>query len=204
MNTSADWLSIRQASRLLGVHIGTIREWTNNGILTSYRTPGGHRRFSRIALEQFLAQQHQASPHKPNSTAQVLSRVREELRAHSHADWLKQSKEPPAEPDRTRQREIGQRLLTYVIDYVQEPDDRERLLNNGRRVAREYGQMLMAGGISAGSAARATIRFRQLILKTVLELHLGSRTGDEEDARLFQRVSAFLDEILLAIVEAYP
>jgi hypothetical protein len=35
-------------------------------------------------------------------------------------------------------------------------------------------------------------------------VHLGARTGDEEDARLFQRVSAFLDEILLALLDAYP
>lgn len=46
--------------------------------------------------------------------------------------------------------------------------------------------------------------FRQLILKTVLDAKLGSRTGDEEDAKLFQRVSAFLDEILIALVDVFP
>ncbi len=52
--------------------------------------------------------------------------------------------------------------------------------------------------------ARGAIHFRQVILKSVLEVHLGSRTGDEEDARLFQRVSAFLDDIFLTMLEPYP
>jgi hypothetical protein len=78
------------------------------------------------------------------------------------------------------------------------------LLDEGRRVAREYGRALAASGLSAGNAARATIYFRGLILKTVLEAKIGSRLGDEEDARLFQRVSSFVDEILLAILDAYP
>lgn len=203
-STSADWLSIRQASRLLGVHISTVREWADEGLIHSYRTPGGHRRFSKIDLEKFLAQQRKSPKNKYNPTEQTLSRMREELRAHPHSDWLEKSSIQPDARERARQREFGQRLLACVVDFVQEPNAREHLLDEGRQTAREYGRILMESGISAGSAARATIHFRQLILKTVLDVHLGSRTGDEEDARLFQRVSAFLDEILFAIVEAYP
>jgi excisionase family DNA binding protein len=203
-STSADWLSIRQASRLVGAHIGTVREWADAGILPSYRTPGGHRRFSRIELEKFLAQRRKFSKARINPTEQALTRVREELRASPHSDWLKGATARSDDQERARQREFGQRLLACVVEFVEMPDAHARLRDDGQRIAREYGCALMASGISAGTAARATIHFRQLILKTVLEVHLGSRTGDEEDARLFQRVSAFLDEILLAIVEAYP
>ena len=203
-STSADWLSIRQASRLVGAHIGTVREWADAGILPSYRTPGGHRRFSRVELEKFLAQCRKSSKARINPTDQALTRVREELRASPPSDWLKGATARPDEQERARQREFGQRLLARVVEFVEEPNARERILDDGQRIAREYGRALMESGISAGSAARATIHFRQLILKTVLDVHLGSRAGDEEDARLFQRVSSFLDEILLAIVEAYP
>jgi excisionase family DNA binding protein len=199
----SDWLSIRQASRLLGVHISTVREWADAGAFPSYRTPGGHRRFSRVDLEQFLVQKRKAS--QPDATKQTLTRMREELSAHPHSDWLKSTAlTHSSEQDRNRQREFGQRLLACVVDFVEEPTARDQLLDEGRRIAREYGHTLAESGFSAGNAARATIHFRQLILKTILEVHLGSRTGEEEDARLFQRVSAFLDEILLAIIEAYP
>ena len=200
--TSRGWLSIRQASRLLGVHIGTVREWADAGVLPSYRTTGGHRRFSPDDLQKFL-DQRKSSQNARALTEQALQRVRDELRACPQDDWFRTAV-PSNEADRARHRELGQCLLACVVAYVEEPSQREQLLDEGRRAAREYGGALAAHGFSAGNAARATIHFRQLILKAVLDVHLGSRTGDEEDARLFQRVSAFLDEILLAIVEAYP
>ena len=200
--TSADWLSIRQASRLLGAHIGTVREWADAGLIPSYRTPGGHRRFSRTDLQKFLDQQKSPAS-TPTLRTRALAQMRQELGAHPHADWLQFTSQLD-EQERARQRTFGQQLLACVVTFVEEPNQREALLAEGRQIARQYGRALMASGLSAGNAARATIHFRQLILKTVLEAQLGSRTGDEEDARLFQRVSTFLDEILFAIVEAYP
>lgn len=200
---SADWLSIRQASRLLGAHIDTVRAWADAGLITSYRTPGGHRRFSRADLLTFLKHQNQP-PSLDRRMEQTLTRLRQTLSEHSHADWFKSQTTAQADSERVRQREIGQRLLACVVNFVEQPEAYTYWLTEGRRIAREYGNLLMSSGVSAGNAARATIYFRQFILKAVLEVKLGSRTGDEEDAQLFQRVSTFLDEILLAILEAYP
>ncbi|MBI5305161.1 MAG: helix-turn-helix domain-containing protein [Chloroflexi bacterium] len=201
---SNDWLSIQQASQYLGVHIGTVREWADAGILPSYRTPGGHRRFVIADLDVFLKQRK--SPTTPSHIEQALGAVRQQLQAHPpHAVLgFSHTGAHPDTTERQHQREIGQRLLACVIAFVESPDARETLLDEGRQIARQYGNALTASGLTAGNAARATIYFRQLILKTVLDVHLGSRAGDEEDARLFQRVSAFLDEILLAILDAYP
>jgi excisionase family DNA binding protein len=208
---SGDWLAIREASHFLGVHIGTVREWADAGVIASYRTPGGHRRFSLSDLQKFLEQRRKSSIKEPTHAESALKRVRVELQrvrgelqAHPHSDWLQPSQTLADTTDRAQQREFGQRLLSFVVAFAEEPSQREQLLTEGRRVAQDYGRTLVASGFSAGNAARATIHFRQLILKTVLEGQLGARTGDEEDARLFQRVSSFIDEILLAIVESYP
>lgn len=200
---SRDWLSIHDASRLLGVHIGTVREWADAGVLPSYRTPGGHRRFSASDLATFLRQRKTQSEHSP--VQQMIGAMREEIHAHppARASWF-QSGIALNDAHRQQQRAIGQRLLACVVAFVEDAHARETLLDEGRRIAREYGALLATNGMSAGNAARATIYFRGLILKTVLDVHLGARTGDEEDARLFQRVSAFLDEILLALLDAYP
>lgn len=202
-SSSGDWLSIRKASRFLGIHIGTVRQWADAGTLPSYRTPGGHRRFLRSDLQKFLEAQHKPSTKPLSTTEQALSRVRAELQAHPHADWL-QSQSQPNDPERAKQRAFGQHLLACVVAFVEDSNQHDQLLDQGRRIAREYGCALAASGISAGNAARATIYFRKLVLKTVLEVQLGSRTSDEEGAHLFQRVSTFLDEILFAILEAYP
>ncbi len=202
---SHDWLSIRDASRLLGVHIGTVREWADSGVLTSYRTPGGHRRFSALDIDTFIKRQKAGQVSTPSPAEQALGAVRQELQAHPliHSSWFKNLSSKPTPLQRVQQREFGQHLLQCVVAFVEQPTQRDLLLDDGRQVAREYGRALAAGGLSAGNAARATIYFRGLILKTVLEAEIGSRLGDEEDARLFQRVSSFLDEILLAILDSY-
>jgi len=48
-------LSISEAAQVLGVSLSTVRRWSDAGVLPSYRTPGGQRRFSRDQLEDFLA-----------------------------------------------------------------------------------------------------------------------------------------------------
>src|SRR5689334_5097875 len=49
-----DWVSLSEASRLLGVSPATVRRWSDAGRLRAFTTPGGHRRFSRSALQRLL------------------------------------------------------------------------------------------------------------------------------------------------------
>ncbi len=193
---------------MLGVHVGTVREWADAGLVPSYRTPGGHRRFSSLDLYTFLKQRQQKSSTgaAPSAATEALGLVRQELHNFplAQSDWFQHLEEDSAKQQHNRQKEFGQHLLSCVVSFVEDPTRRQALLDEGKTVAREYGRNLAQAGLSAGNAARATIHFRQLILKTILDVKLGSRTGDEEDARLFQRSSLFIDEILLAILDAYP
>ena len=50
----ADWLTLGQAAKYLGVAQSTIRKWSDSGRLPAFYTPGGHRRFRRGDLDQFL------------------------------------------------------------------------------------------------------------------------------------------------------
>ena len=49
-------LTVSQAAAELGVSENTIRRWSNAGHLEAYRTPGGQRRFSREAIDAFMAE----------------------------------------------------------------------------------------------------------------------------------------------------
>ena len=51
---TADWLTLGQAARYLGVAQSTIRKWSDGGRLPAFYTPGGHRRFRRGDLDAFL------------------------------------------------------------------------------------------------------------------------------------------------------
>lgn len=45
-------LTITQAAQRCSVHIDTMRRWVDAGKISSFRTPGGHRRIPESALPQ--------------------------------------------------------------------------------------------------------------------------------------------------------
>src|ERR671917_745317 len=49
-----EWLTLGQAAKYLGVAQSTIRKWTDAGRLHAFKTPGGHRRYRRGDLDEFL------------------------------------------------------------------------------------------------------------------------------------------------------
>jgi excisionase family DNA binding protein len=49
-----DWLTLGRAARYLGVAQSTIRKWSDSGRLRAFKTPGGHRRYRRADLDDFL------------------------------------------------------------------------------------------------------------------------------------------------------
>jgi excisionase family DNA binding protein len=51
----ADWLTLGQAARYLGVAQSTIRKWSDQGRLAAFYTPGGHRRYRQRDLDAFVA-----------------------------------------------------------------------------------------------------------------------------------------------------
>src|SRR3954462_1419440 len=51
---TADWLTLGQAAKYLGVAQSTIRKWSDLGRVPAFYTPGGHRRYRRSALDAFL------------------------------------------------------------------------------------------------------------------------------------------------------
>ncbi len=48
-------LTTSQVARTLGVSVGTVRRWADEGHLRAYRTPGRQRRFSAEEVETFLS-----------------------------------------------------------------------------------------------------------------------------------------------------
>jgi excisionase family DNA binding protein len=63
--TEADWLTLGQAAKYLGVAQSTIRKWSDQGLVPAFYTPGGHRRFRRRDLDGFLARSGRAQQPGP-------------------------------------------------------------------------------------------------------------------------------------------
>jgi len=50
--SEADLVPIGEAAKILGVSVGTVRRWEQEGKLSAIRTLGGQRRFSRDDLDK--------------------------------------------------------------------------------------------------------------------------------------------------------
>jgi excisionase family DNA binding protein len=51
---ATEWLTLGQAAKYLGVAQSTIRKWSDLGRVPAFYTPGGHRRYRRGDLDNFL------------------------------------------------------------------------------------------------------------------------------------------------------
>jgi excisionase family DNA binding protein len=53
----------REAATLLGVSVGTVQLWVENGLLQAWKTTGGHRRVLRESIDSLLHKSPTATPH---------------------------------------------------------------------------------------------------------------------------------------------
>src|SRR5688500_7059483 len=88
-DTLPEWYTLGEASKILGVHPATVRQWSDEGKIGAFRTPGGHRRFARVDIDRLL----QVSPVRGAGlqsylVAEAVARTRKSLpEALAHAAW---------------------------------------------------------------------------------------------------------------------
>jgi excisionase family DNA binding protein len=82
-----DWLTLGQAAKYLGMAQSTIRKWSDGGRLPAVDTPGGHRRYRRGDLDQFLERGGTFAPRRAEGRRVILivdddDRLREFVRVN--------------------------------------------------------------------------------------------------------------------------
>jgi excisionase family DNA binding protein len=199
-----DWLSLTEASELLGVHATTLRRWADAGSVPCLRTPGGHRRFRVIELTSWM-QGKQTTALVPHSEALVQSAVgftRQEM-AHQHVSsesWYAAFDE---EEERQRMRDSGRQLFGLAIQYMSRASEREPVLEEGRRIGRFYGRACARHGISLVDTVRAQFFFREALLRAARPGQTSPGRFDAEDVRIHRQLRYFLDEVMYACLASY-
>ena len=85
----ADWLTLGQAAKYLGVAQSTIRKWCDSGRLPAFYTPGGHRRLRRSDLDAFLGDSRAPQPRRSTPLVLIVDddpRLREFVRVNLEMD----------------------------------------------------------------------------------------------------------------------
>ena len=198
----ARWITLGQACQLLGVNESTLRRWADAGQVRSFRTPGGHRRFSEEDLQALTAGQGGQGQAPYTSLNQLaLARVRRRLqRGRSQAaHWYTSI----PESQRERLRPLGRRLVSLVSEYLAKGSRRPRLLEEARNVGREYGRELVKASLNLRDAVEAFTFFRKSLDDTAMELTQRSHLSAEEAVEVWELLSGLADQVLLAITEAY-
>lgn len=199
----SEWLTSSEASALVGIHPITLRAWADAGIVRLFRTPGGHRRFRRADLLAFIETKN-ARPvlfQPVPGTEQALAQIREQIGNHPirQSAWYSQL----SDEQRSIHRELGQRLLGLLLQFVSRNDNADEFLGEAQELARQYGIEAARAHLGSGELARAFLFFRRAIISATYTSKGGRSQTDAEGVRLLERINAFMDELLTAALSEY-
>lgn len=196
------WLDLSAAADLLGVHSTTLRRWADDGQVPFYRTPGGRRRFRQSELLVFLESRRVGVD---SSLPALMSAASPTIAARfSHgevgrAPWYGKIDEG----QRVEMRNEGRQLMAVLMQYATRSNGGEVFLAEGARMAHHYGQMCRKAGLSLVETVQAFVQVRRSIMDSVYEAGALAGSPDPDTWRLYDRMNNFLDNMLLATLDAY-
>lgn len=202
MSENSEWVSLRRASEILGVHPATVRNWADKGEITSRRTPGGHRRFRKADLIQYAQSQGELQPVEVQVIIQnALGQARMEIGDGTLADipWYTTMSENTRAVMRTMGRQLLDALRTYLANGA--PDEK---LSDAIRLGKEYAVCLTEDNLTLPQAMRGFFYFSEFIINSILTWsEVTPPRSAPEWATLLRNVNNFMNTMLLSMVEYY-
>jgi excisionase family DNA binding protein len=199
-------LSLGPASRLLGVDPDTLRRWADEGRIEAFTTTGGHRRFSRAAVERILeARRHDATMRLANlgATRDRLSRAYR--RGYASPADVADVREAIPESDRDAYRDGGRALVAALLAHLDAADDEARGTAEAlaTTVTEDLARRMAAAGIALADAVSLFVAARRPFL-TELGVIARRRSVDPDRlATIYDTSSGLLDRLLLRLVAAH-
>ena len=197
------WLTIREASSLIGVSVATLRRWCDAGEVRAFTTPGGHRRFERAAVLGLAA----GSDRRANvgcggeTQIRIVRAYRRELRR-------------PGGPvgtvaglnERTRDllRYHGEQMVGALIDLLDAPPgNATRHLDRARASAAACGTLAAEADMSLGDTIALFARFRGPFVHQLGAVVRGQGRDAAGATAVLEAASDALDRLLPALVSGY-
>jgi excisionase family DNA binding protein len=195
-------VGISEASQLLGVSEATLRQWTDEGSIKAFVTPGGHRRYSKDALGKFLTSRENLMGVKElvGELARTASAHREigALFLNSTA-WYGRLK--PG--DKKKLALLGRRILNLMMGFVTEPQKKTQILREAREIGSNFGVLLAGAGVRLTDSVQAFIAHRDPINDIVAEVLRKKELLGEGMLIAMPSMEQVMDAALVALVEAH-
>lgn len=199
---SSEWVSLREAAEILGVHPATVRTWADRGDLPSRRTPGGHRRFSREDLMRYSQTEPEVQPIEVQVIIQNAlgsTRMQVDDGELSRAPWYQQM----GDASRAEMRRQGRLVLDAIRRFLAAgaPD---AMLSEAITLGKNYAAILSADGLTLPQAMRGFFYFSGFVINSILTWsELAQPRSSADWATLLRQVNAFIHTMLLSITEYY-
>ena len=195
-------LSISEASHILGVSEVTLRHWTDEGMIPAFLTPGGHRRYRRAVLQEFMGRQQRV-----HGVKDLIARIEETTALHrqiaqtyfSNTSWYAQLDEE----SQKRLAEFGRRLLHIVVSYLTSPPKREESAELARQVGHEFGDELAKLGLSLTDSLEAFLLHRNPVVNAAADLMKRGEALNKRAVEAIPLVTHIMDEALVSLVAAH-
>jgi excisionase family DNA binding protein len=204
-NARSPWLSLGEASRLLGITPGTLRRWADRGDVAAFVTPGGHRRFPRTAIESLVPQPRSRRPMLTGlstSAARVARAYRRPQRSGRPANAAGMAALNDAE--RAELGERGRRLLALLLDHLNEgARASSSTLVEAETQAAAYGMRAAELGASLSATLEAFVRFRGAFIGELAAMARRRRLDTREATVLLVEGERAVDRLLMALTDGH-
>ncbi|HMU92095.1 MAG TPA: helix-turn-helix domain-containing protein [Anaerolineales bacterium] len=195
-----EWLSLSDAAKILGVHPGTVRLWSDKGLLPTHKTQGGHRRYRRSEISLWAESNHRSNAIEPEGMMnEVVKNVRLQisegrLQAES---WYQKLDDDARTQYRMSARSLFHGLMNYVATHGAEAE------SESYAIGYEYASRAHRYSLNYVDAAKAFLFFRNTLIESVIKVYGEANVPSGQTAEMFQKMHVFTDEILISLLQTY-
>lgn len=200
--TEESLISISEASQILGVSEAALRQWTGEGKIKAFITPGGHRRYSKVELKKFMG-----SHPRMLGIKDLVVELEETARRHreiarsslKNMAWYGRLGEEAQE----HLADLGRRLLNLIIKYITEPSCREETIQLVRDVGHDHGETLATLELPLTDSVEAFLLHRAPIMNAATHLMRKREAFTGRVVEAIPLAAHIMDEALIALVAAH-
>jgi len=195
-------VTISEAARILGVSEVALRHWTDEGRVKAFVTPGGHRRYSKTELKNFMNSRQNAVGVKDLiDEIEATSKLHSEIGRTSLTtrEWYNRLDREKA----TSLAHLGRDMLNVIIRHLNEPSEIAQSLEYARDVGRGFGEILAGLELPLTDAVEAFILHRDPIMKAITHLMEKREAHSSMIVEAIPGITRIMDEALLSLVAAH-
>lgn len=200
-----EWLSLGQASALLGVSQSTVRRWADAGELRSFRTSGGHRRIRAEDARLFLTRGGPTAAPLDTDRISELALARAKRRLSERREREPRALEGLDQTARDRLRFTGRQLVDLSARFLSSRarPRPERFGDDAHGIGGEYGRTLVAAGVSLTDAVGAFNALRRSLEETAVQLASEAQLGADDTVEAVESVLGLADTVLEGMARVY-